>query len=255
MFTFFRGSVGLPLVLLPWCGLAQPTAHVSAPTLLAGNIYELTTTDGQHQPTGRVRLRTVALRSTGGTTEATLRQEVFDVSGQLLTTAELPARFTSTAPALLDVRAFVNGQLLHALQLGGLDLAEDSLAVLPSLTEQSGQVFAPAYLTLKSLPGAAPRSVTLALLGRCLTGPTEIVRTTAGTFTCHRVTQVLEIERFDAGTQRRHTMRLVCWLAPATGVVRAETYIGTTLFDSTELTAIRPASGGALAPTAVAVER
>ncbi len=251
----YLSAFSLLLALLSPDASAQQTPQPLAPTLLAGNIYELTTYDGHHQPTGRTQLRTVALHCTGATTQATLRQDVFDVSGRLVTSADLPARFATTGPPLLDVRAFVNGQLLHALQLSGLDLIDDSLATLPRSSDRPGQVLAPAHLTLKSLPGAPPRSLTISLLGRCLTSPEEQVRTTAGLFTCQRLTQLLEIDRFDNGVQHRHTLRLVNWVTASAGLVRAETYVGDTLFDETELTAIRPATPVPLESTTVAAER
>ncbi len=232
---------------------------VSAPsTLLDGHIFEFTTTDGQFKPTGQVRFQTVSLRNADAVTHATVRHVVTDLTGTPRATYELPADFKQAAPIGLDLRTFINGPLLAALHLEELTVLENVGAELPAAGAPPNQGLAPAHITMVSAEGAPLRSVTLRLIGRYLTGP-ETVATPAGIFLCQRVSQTLEIERFDAGTQKRSVLRLETWLMPTLGLVRAETFAGTVCFDTMALTNIgRTAPLGSsvrAAPTAVGAER
>jgi hypothetical protein len=225
------------LLLLPASLLAQPATV--APALLTGTAYELTTTNAQLQPTGRMVLHVTQLTASARATKAVLHQQIFDAEGRMMTEADLPARIVTNGPVLLDVRAFVNAQLLHALQLGDLRVETDSLVALPTAATPAGELLPDASLTLTGWSGQNPRGVQITLFGRWLAG-SELVATPAGTFDCQRLTQNLRIESFVAGARRCYNLRLISWIAPGTGLVRAETYAGNTLFDTTVLSRILP---------------
>jgi hypothetical protein len=205
--------------------------------LRKGGTYELTTYDGRNEPTGRITQKILDAKTTAGRTQATVHQEVFDKKDKLSSQADYTVE-CQAGIVRVDMRALLNAQSMQAYKDMDAKVTGDFLEIparaKPGTSLKDGTMNM-ALSDKKS--GTVLTTVTIAISNRKVEA-VEPQKTPAGSFSCTRISQDMQMTARTAGLGIPFTMHTVEWYAAGVGTVRAETYRKDRLMSYTLLTAV-----------------